>query len=781
MHRKLAVLVVACAGLLAVPGTAFAGHGLESLLDHPNPGIATQTPPSPNFTAGGPGAKWEPIATFPTANPHTDLDFFTRGGNTYASVGTLAIGPNAGGQEIFQLTEGNRVAPRSIKAFPSASCVSNPAEALALQHDVEATPKGSNAIFNTDVLQADRRDTQLLIDATDGPGRCHDQGDYALAGVPPGGLEIVDVTNPSNPQTIGMTANIGEAHTVNVDPRRPQIAYAVTSDAVSVNAQGQRENEIADDSDRFDLDGFEMIDLSSCMDFPAGATLAQKRDACRPKVYRYRYPTLGMSQGHTLGSTVYGCHELEVYPDDRLTCGSGQAMINLSMKDAFDDNGTPTNFRDDKIKGTPLPCAVRGSTSAPPFGTGAKITDCQDGPAPGTDDLSVAKWLASGAPSVSGVKWLGSAFHMGRGAEAFDSTQDIDFNHEAEYSNSGRYIFSTDERGGGVTPPGAACNPASDVTNGNGGIHAYRADKLLTRRPTSPADAFTSYARTSKGGKAIYRAPIRTGPQASLCTTHILQQIPGQNRIFLAWYSQGTQVVDFTENADGTIDFKEAGYFIPASANQWVSQIFKVDSNSDGTFTYYGVASDFSLGVAGRNSIDVYKVTLPAPPTPRGRLPGTGAGFAPSRCLARRVRIGPGNIGRLRLGQSRSRTARRARPLGRISRRTRVYRYCVKRDRKARGLAAFDRRGKRLRLAATTSKRHTVRGLGRGDRTRSVRRKFGTRVRSLGRGRLLVRTRPGAVVFGSRKGRVTYVALIDKTVSKSRKLTRRYLKLAKLR
>ena len=44
----------------------------------------------------------------------------------------------------------------------------------------------------------------------------------------------------------------------------------------------------------------------------------------------------------------------------------------------------------------------------------------------------------------------------------------------------------------------------------------------------------------------------------------------------MAWYSQGTQVVDFTENADGTIDFKTAGYFIPENANEWVSHVFKV-------------------------------------------------------------------------------------------------------------------------------------------------------------------------------------------------------------
>ena len=85
--------------------------------------------------------------------------------------------------------------------------------------------------------------------------------------------------------------------------------------------------------------------------------------------------------------------------------------------------------------------------------------------------------------------------------------------------------------------------------------------------------------------------------------------------------------LDFTENPDGTIDFKEAGYFIPANANTWVSPIFKAQRNADGTFTYWGATGDFNLGEAGRNAIDVYKVTLPAPPDPQG---GTGTQGAPA-------------------------------------------------------------------------------------------------------------------------------------------------------
>ena len=110
---------------------------------------------------------------------------------------------------------------------------------------------------------------------------------------------------------------------------------------------------------------------------------------------------------------------------------------------------------------------------------------------------------------------------------------------------------------------------------------------------------------------------MRTQPQGSLCTAHVFHQIPGQNRIFMGWYSQGTQVVDLTEHPDGTIDFKEAGYFIPANANTWGSAVFKAQRNPDGTFTYWGATGDFNIGAAGRNAIDVYKVTLPAPPKPR--------------------------------------------------------------------------------------------------------------------------------------------------------------------
>ena len=758
------------AALLALPASAHAGHLLSS-FDHSPPSFAPATPPSPAFQAGGDGATWELVATIPTGNPHTDLDFFTQGGNTFASVGTLAVGPNSGGQTIVQLTNGNDVAPTVVGGVPTASCISQPDNALGLQHDVEATPKG-NAILNTDVLAAARSDTQLLIDATDAPGRCHDQGGLGIVDAPQGGLEIIDVTDVGNPVTIGLTSHIGEAHTVNIDPKRPHIAYAVTSDVVNVDANGKRGNEVDDSGDELDLDGFEVVDLSSCMNFPAGATIQQKRDRCRPQVFRYRYPSTEQSLGHTLKTGVYGCHELEIYPSDRLMCGSGNAMIALNMRGAFDDNGTPSNFRDDRPRGTPLPCRVRDSSSTAGFTTGAKVMDCKDGQGAGTEDLAVPEWLAAGAPSLQGVEWIGSAFHQGRGAggaatPAFDSTQDIDFNHEAELTHSGKFVLSTDERGGGVTPPGASCSPAVDNTAGNGGIHAYRVSGLLRRRPTSAADAFSSYAKDSKGNKAIFRAPIRTQPQDSLCTAHVFQQIPGQNRIFMGWYSQGTQVIDYRENANGTFDFKQTGWFIPAQADEWVSHVFKVQRNANDTFTYWGVAGDFNLGSAGRNAIDIWKVTMPAPPAPTSLQPGVGRGFDSRLCVPARAKAGKSRIGPARIRRSGKVFKARYRSRGR---RGRVIRYCLRNRAKGRFYVGSTRKGT-IEFVASTARRHSTRKYRPGKRVKRSRIR-GTR--RIARGVFLGRGKRSRAVYGVRRGKVTFVASVSRNQwRKPRRLVKR--------
>ncbi len=97
----------------------------------------------------------------------------------------------------------------------------------------------------------------------------------------------------------------------------------------------------------------------------------------------------------------------------------------------------------------------------------------------------------------------------------------------------------------------------------------------------------------------------------------------------------------------------------------------------------------------------------------------------------------------------------------------------MKGDRKARGLAAFDKKRKSLRLAATTAKRHKIArpGQGQQDQPRAAQVPR-PRARRSARAVCSSARRAGAVVFGSRKGKVTYVALVDRRVAKSRRKTR---------
>ena len=632
MKSKLGGCVAVAATLGAV-GTALAHD-----LDHAPPTFSEAAPLSTGVNAGGENAEWELVTTIPTGNPHSDLDFFTSGGATYASVGTLAAGPNAAGQTIIQLTnEEGEVDPHYVTGHPSATCPGIATGVTGLQHDAEAAPKG-NALVQFPNPHVDTRDTQIVVDATDATGRCHDQGTLAVQGTTQGGLEIIDVTDPTAPTEIGLTSHVGQAHTVNIDPKRPHIAFVSSSDAVNYDEEGVRAN---DEGTSNSMDGIEVVDMSSCMNFPEGANRQFKIDSCNPDVYRFRWPTVDFARSSTFRATA-ACHELEIYPDDRVTCAAIDATLLLDFAGAFDDNGTPTDFSDDKPRGTPLPCARReSSTAADPWSTSAFVEDCVVGE--GGQSLRVADWLQMNPPpSLEGVEKLGAIHHMGFENQAqqnvnppYPADEDIFVSHEAELTQSGRYVFATDERGGGVLPAGASCTQGADNPIGNGGIHAFPVDKLGTVPPeptgegNDEVEAYQEevYAKDSDGERAIFRTPIQTEPQGSLCTSHIFQQIPGQNRIFMAWYSQGTQVVDFTENADGTIDFERAGFFIPEHANEWISHIFKVQQNTDGTFTYWGATGDFLLGDAGRNAIDIYQATLPAPPTPRTEsgepLPGT--------------------------------------------------------------------------------------------------------------------------------------------------------------
>lgn len=166
---------------------------------------------------------------------------------------------------------------------------------------------------------------------------------------------------------------------------------------------------------------------------------------------------------------------------------------------------------------------------------------------------------------------------------------------------------------------------------------------------------------------------------------------------------------------------------------------------------------------------------------PLGHLPyffrcGTNP-FASGRgCLARRSPIGPRNIGRVRLGYTRTRFRRRlpVRPL----RRTRAsWRWCVKRS-SGRVSAVFAGKKRRSVLVTTTARAHGNRGARPGRRSLTLRRAYPRRKR-VARG--LYRANPRSPrLIGVRRERIRYFAVVDRKLlrKRSRRKLRRYLQLA---
>ena len=161
-------------------------------------------------------------------------------------------------------------------------------------------------------------------------------------------------------------------------------------------------------------------------------------------------------------------------------------------------------------------------------------------------------------------------------------------------------------------------------------------------------------------------------------------------------------------------------------------------------------------------------------------LPRVGANVTTlaGRCLSTRSPIGPRNIGRIRLGYTRSRILRV--PVLPERRTSRTFRYCVK-GRSGVVTAVFSSRSRRarVRLVTTTARGH-------GTRRARVRAKAVRFRRAYPRRRRIVsgvyRTKPGSPrLFGVRRGRVTFIAVADRKLLRSRSALRRQLRLAGVR
>lgn len=536
--KTLAVLFLVSIGLLMVPGTANADH-----TDPREKQAETQDPKTTELLTFGEG-EWTFIRNFPL-NPGTDIKLFKRQGRTFAAAGTLGQGDEQHvGQRIIKLTnKGGKVRPRWWADHGSANCQTNNTGVTSLQHDNAVTPKKSPVI---------------MFDTTDTTGRCHDPGG--------GGLELVDVGGPYfpredfKPREVHLTRHVGTSHTVTVDDKRPWIIY---------NNSGQSTG----------APWIEVLNIKSCMN--RKLSLEEKRAKCRPVVSRIYFEDEWARRIDAAGEQVEGteasCHDITAR-GNRLYCANLNSTIILDVENLTDDKG--------RVRGDPLKCEVIDGTN-----TTAKVTDCSG--------------AEVGDGQARGWKYIGHFNHPGRNGThntntEYTRTEGIAVSHEAEPTPNGKFMFVTDERGGGLVPGGASCaQDPNPYPYDNGGVHVFKGVK----------NGDLSYAKNPEGENAVFIGAANV-PSATFCTSHVMEQIAGEQRFAIAWYTQGTKIVDYFIDDNGRWTFRETASVIPTGpeANTWTSQVFKKEKNDDGTVTYWFLANDVTRG------LDIFKWTGPANP-----------------------------------------------------------------------------------------------------------------------------------------------------------------------
>lgn len=519
--------------------------GSAATADHTDPRqrqSQTRDPGTTTLLTRGEG-EWSFIRNFPP-NPGTDLKFFKKKGRLWAAAGTLGQGDEQHvGQRFIRLINlKGKVRPRWAADHGSANCQTDNTGVTSLQHDNAVTPKS---------------DPLLMIDTTDTVGRCHDD--------PGGGLEIIDISElhkrkKFQPREIHLTRHVGTSHTVTVDATRPWIVYNNASQSSGLTPW------------------IDVLDIRSCMN--RSISLKAKRAKCRPKVYRIvmkpEWTQRVNASGDRVPDTDASCHDITAKPG-RIYCANLNSTVVLDVRGLTDANGN--------VKGKPLKCELADGTN-----TTAKVTDCDDP-------------QAIGPGEATGWRYVGHVNHAGRNLNNLNTEytvrEQISVSHEAEPTPDKKWMFVTDERGGGVVPGGASCEDFEANPYGNGGVHVFDISR----------GGEYQWAKTPDGDKAVFIGEVVV-PQATFCTAHVMEQLKGEQRFTIAWYSQGTKIVDWFVDSQGRWTFREIASVIPQNpvAETWTSQVFKTVKNKDGTVTYYFMSSDISRG------IDIFSWTGPRNP-----------------------------------------------------------------------------------------------------------------------------------------------------------------------
>lgn len=514
------------------------GMAPAALADHTNPRERQSTTVDPKSTTLLPTGEgeWTFLRNYP-ANPGTDLEVFRKGGRVYASTGTLGQADEQHvGQRIIRLmNKKGRVKPRWVADHGSANCpTANPSGTTGLQHDVQVSS---------------RWNPKLAIDTTDATGRCHDP-----AG---GGLELIDISRITDkkfkPREIHLTRHAGTSHTVTTDAKRPWIIYNNASQSSGSTPW------------------IDVLDIRSCL---GKGTLKKKRAQCRPEVFRIQmlpeWTQRIDANGERIPGTEASCHDITA-KGYTLYCANLNSTVILNVKGLTDANGN--------IKGAPLKCEIVDGTM-----TKAKVTDC-------------SSLEGVGGGQAKGWAYYGHINHAGRNGShntntEYTSKEQIAVSHEAEPTPDKRFMFVTDERGGGIVTGGASCSNETTDVYANGGVHVY---------DISQPGEF-KYAQTPEGDKAVFIGDV-IAPSPTFCTAHVMEQMRGEQRFSIAWYTQGTKIVDWFTDSQDRWTFRETASVIPQnpSANTWASEVFKKKRHDDGTVSYWFIATDITRG------IDIFK------------------------------------------------------------------------------------------------------------------------------------------------------------------------------
>ena len=587
MRRQLVPFMI-IAGLFAalvLPGTGV-------LADHTNPrNKLARTDPAMTATGAhveGAGT-WQHIKNFPP-NPGTDLEFIYNRGRVYASTGTLGQANSEHvGQRLIQLLDQNgNLDVKWVADHGSSNCpTQNPQGTTGLQHDVQ-------------IAYVPGTKPRLMTDTTDATGRCHDP-----AGA---GFEIVDVTgiqkDEFKPREIALLRFAGFSHTHTVDQLRPWIIYNSSSDFAG-------------------RPWIEVVNVKTCLR-RRGLSLEEQRAKCRPKVYRIPFQPEWTRQRNSSNGQLHpgseaACHDI-TSEGFRIYCAGLNASLIFDVenlvkgkvpkryikgkrggggKKALAKPGKKKRNRGKgKVRGQAIDCKIVAGTR-----TAAPVYDCASAvPATGTDPQQ--------GPLAEGWQFLGTFNHPGRDCQPgpgittncnfnseVPSTEGVSVSHEVDPTWDGNYMAVTDERGGGIVPGGATCEPGLPNPYGNGGIHFFD-----IRDPSN-----IQYAQKDGGGKAVWIGEANVSAP-TFCTVHVIEKIPDENRFVVAYYSQGTKIVDYSVDAEGEIHFRETASIVFPGAETWAAEDFKIVDNGDGTRTYYFISTDIGRG------IDVFSWTGPTHP-----------------------------------------------------------------------------------------------------------------------------------------------------------------------